>query len=1367
MLPFRTTNGATFSFIVDFKGKELGFANLFFLDHSRQSAPFHLSLRRNTSLAVTNRRSGEDWGPERAHDIVFAEDRNSVAIQFDEDRVTVSLNGHEIFTEDGIYPGLDDIRHVSWGGAILEEGIALGGEANAHRAGIGEVRLEPPLALWGWGYDASRSEQVLGIEIEGIEEQPQIIPDSAPGIAAPLGAQTDRIAFHAPLPGRIWQAAGSEEAVTVHVTCNGMRCGDPLQLTREDVLAQIEEIATRGKPEEQCYAALSAIEHVRFADLYSRLSEPAQSFIRTAAKLYRVLEFLFPEAGEGSAQTAGSTRPDPDPSALVADRIRQELAAALRNDPDRGFVSALRRLLKPYPLPAEALRSLLLEMAEPACQTGEMTELHALAVSLGHGLPSESPIPFENSLRLPFLLLSGNLDDLAQAFEALSKHQGARLSPAVIAWTIRMVLQRETNPWEDRHVDGLLRSFMTLTEALAQGYWWLPCTQMTRTAVALLASCDTLPDILRQRATSFLLRCFGLSQAFWTELRAIRGTRHLPPDLAAAEAAFAGIEAHIGGAADPAGLARALDLFDAFGTIDAPRMRRELLGPSGLPETATGELYSRIRSNRQNPHETALRQLAYPGAAADPALAETARAALQQRWNNVDKAPYYASQTESSRGILALFSRIEAGGPDEEIQAMLAELLPRIRKLSGQISNYIGLGLGLLTLEGLVRLGAEPHAARVLAHMSDLIDAMPLPMKDGLATAPCILTALSALKRTMARRPSPAAQAALSLFPQRNDEIGLMPDAPLERPGWAERAPLFDTIVTVFSCQPYLETRIPPMRAGWLADLEKLGIPYVIVVGGGDGRIAGDVVHLDAPDDYEGLPQKTLKTVEWVYENTDFSYMLKIDDDCFLNVEEYFLSQSYRKFHFYGRALSRTLGAMNRAWHHEKSRSDRARMELDKSPEPSSYADGGGGYTLDRQAMQALLLAARSREGQRLIHSSFMEDKMVGDLLNMRGITVQSEDYYTAIWRRTHGSARPVMRWDNYFLPSAASPCKMIHLDTETAQAWASEVLTSPSLLPRKLWPTFRHAGLGFNSNQLELLTDESDLLRLNQADLAVICTCRNERSRLPAFLGHYRGLGVRCFLFIDNLSDDGTREFLSEQPDCAVFSADTHYNAGRYGTLWQVTAMANLRVGRWSLIADIDELLVYPGWDSATPSLPAHVNGGTFGEADAVRIHMLDMYPRGPLSDAELTSGSPFELAGFTDREPLLETGPYRGPYSNDRTLTSAVRHRLLPGSRPLLYLAQKYALLRYRPWMRFSEGLHYAAELRLAEQELIFCHFKYDAAFAARVHDEVSRGQHFNGAEEYRLYQDALTTNGLCFYDPEISVPWRESAPAKRLFG
>ena len=67
-----------------------------------------------------------------------------------------------------------------------------------------------------------------------------------------------------------------------------------------------------------------------------------------------------------------------------------------------------------------------------------------------------------------------------------------------------------------------------------------------------------------------------------------------------------------------------------------------------------------------------------------------------------------------------------------------------------------------------------------------------------------------------------------------------------------------------------------------------------------------------------------------------------------------------------------------------KSSTTRAAHAIDKSPEPSTYADGGCGYNLSRFAMASILIAATSDRGQRLIRNSFMEDKLVGDLLSRR-----------------------------------------------------------------------------------------------------------------------------------------------------------------------------------------------------------------------------------------------------------------------------------------------------------------------------------------------------------------------------------------------
>ena len=105
-----------------------------------------------------------------------------------------------------------------------------------------------------------------------------------------------------------------------------------------------------------------------------------------------------------------------------------------------------------------------------------------------------------------------------------------------------------------------------------------------------------------------------------------------------------------------------------------------------------------------------------------------------------------------------------------------------------------------------------------------------------------------------------------------------------------------------------------------------------------------------------------------------------------------------------------------------------------------------------------------------------------------------------------------------------------------------------------------------------------------------------------------------------------------------------------------------------------------------------------------------------------------------------------------------SALRHRLIPGTRHDLFAAQKIALLRYQPWMRLAAGLHFVSPPQLARQELFFGHFKYNADFRRKAQDEVARNQHFNDAAEYRKYLTLISEGRSVLYDRDLSCPWAE---------
>jgi hypothetical protein len=346
------------------------------------------------------------------------------------------------------------------------------------------------------------------------------------------------------------------------------------------------------------------------------------------------------------------------------------------------------------------------------------------------------------------------------------------------------------------------------------------------------------------------------------------------------------------------------------------------------------------------------------------------------------------------------------------------------------------------------------------------------------------------------------------------------------------------------------------------------------------------------------------------------------------------------------------------------------------------------------------------------------------------------------------------------FLPGPLSPTLVSHLDDADHLPAVQAGMAQAHLRPLRLWPTHVAPQLGgvVDTNQLELLSAPAGVQALHQAQVLLVAVARNERVLLPHFLAHHRALGIRHFVLVDNLSDDGSREYLLAQPDVVLYSADTEYRHAHFGVSWQQAVLGAHAVGKWVLLADIDEFLVYPGCEQRP--LGDWLAELDAAGHDAVQTLMVDMYPEGDLQTADFTQAAPFEVAAHFDRQPLLRWRLGSGCYSNGPTWLSGLRHRLIPDSAPNLYTSQKLALFRYQPWVRLSEGLHYASNLSVAPQSACFAHFKYHTGFQRKVLQEVARKQHFNGAEEYQKYLAMLAETGGPLADPQHSLRYAGSA-------
>ena len=1333
LLLFPLQKAGLFRFQVDFH--ETPYSNITFFGTDRTHVPFHLSLRFEEGLVVCNdSRADGTWRAERQRAHPLPRQGAVLTIEFTPPRVRVLLGAEVLFDMGARSPlhrqglhGVESITYLHVEGAVQPLDLM----PQAPEDGL---ILDPRLVLRAVGE----------VTDHHLHATPETV--TAPALT-PAAAVNEKAALQALLPGRIWRDLPPEATIVLQLNGpDGAPRGAALHLSRADMANRIETLLAQDPSVADSTLVLTLIEHIRHGALMPLLSLQAQSDARVLARQFDLSDFLEPpDSPTTDAQAVAPVKLLPDPVTSLIQTALARFALSQRQTPPADPL----RVVADIALPPAARQGFFLALSDPFCRAGQ--DFHALAKMAGaEKLPPFTPSQdrWSNSAMAPYLMAEGRITELRPLLWSLAEPGAGWVVTPALAWVGREAISATRLPNEER--EDILYAIMAFISRRVPDYWdRAHCTELNRMAVQLLCNRAMFSYYLSRDLVTFCLSAYALSRQFWQMLETeCDPAQTLPSEIIQARAAFADLQI-TQPAQTPANRQRinaALRQLEALGAQDVARVRRELLGPAGLPQAVDAPLEMSAlmqlpTPDTQSSGRAALRHMAAPcSSPVSDEVGTLAAQTLADLYPDLPRAPQSDLQIALAQQI-ASFTADPAAPP-----ADFSALLTRLDRLAVPAARFLGFGLGLalVTIWG----QTQPNLAQRLATWAaDRIKGLSSDHRTAFdqATAP----RMSWMKLQASGLPQ--AEILQEIF-----EGSPLPKLPLETVIKAEN-PIYDTIITVFSCAPYLETRIPALRDGWLGLLKDLGIPYVIIVGNGDGRLEGDVLHLDAPDDYEGLPQKTLAAIAWVRNHSDFAHMYKIDDDCFVNAPLLFNSLNYRASDYYGRKLRRGLAQTDRVWHQQKSASDRGKFDLDKSPEPSSYADGGSGYALSRRAMDAALDAAQSPEGQRLIQTSFMEDKLLGDLLSLRGIHVDETDYRTTIRRRSFSAATPVAFWQNSFMPSKSAPVMQAHMDTHEGQQEALTGLDRHGLSPRKIWPSYQAVTLGYQSNALELITSEASVAAAAEAVVAVVACVRNEMFMLPHFLAHYRKLGVTAFLIADNVSDDGTREYLAEQPDVALFSVDTDYKLSRYGVAWQQAMMAAVRPGKWSLVADADELLVWQ--EDQRESLPELLASDAFKDADAARLFMLDMYPEGRLESADFASGDPFAEAGFCDRTPFLSTWHGRGPFSNMPTWTSALRHRLIEGARPDLFVAQKIALLRYQPWMRLSAGLHFVGDVKLSKRELIFAHFKYNADFRRKARAEVARRQHFNDAEEYRKYL-ALTSEGRdCIFDPDLSVTWRDS--------
>jgi hypothetical protein len=269
----------------------------------------------------------------------------------------------------------------------------------------------------------------------------------------------------------------------------------------------------------------------------------------------------------------------------------------------------------------------------------------------------------------------------------------------------------------------------------------------------------------------------------------------------------------------------------------------------------------------------------------------------------------------------------------------------------------------------------------------------------------------------------------------------------------------------------------------------------------------------------------------------------------------------------------------------------------------------------------------------------------------------------------------------------------------------------------------------------------------LSSGDMPLVFLCHNDRRFLFSFIAHYRKLGVSRFICVDDQSSDGSKEFLTSQPDVDLWTSPVRYKDARRGKAWREELFAIYGKDRWYLNVDSDEYLLYDGCFE-TP-LPILIKKLESMKTLRLPAPMIDMYP----ADIEAAT-----FDGDDDKMPWTVADCFDA--HGYRVVRNSRFYRIRGGVRRRVFNAEvdltKYPLIYWDDECSLGDNIHQPIPFsrNFSPISMVLLHFKFFSDFQERTATAVEEGQHFGGAREYRKIMDTISVSKTLNFFSEHSV-------------
>lgn len=282
-------------------------------------------------------------------------------------------------------------------------------------------------------------------------------------------------------------------------------------------------------------------------------------------------------------------------------------------------------------------------------------------------------------------------------------------------------------------------------------------------------------------------------------------------------------------------------------------------------------------------------------------------------------------------------------------------------------------------------------------------------------------------------------------------------------------------------------------------------------------------------------------------------------------------------------------------------------------------------------------------------------------------------------------------------------------------------------------------------------LAENRKMKSLTKSDFPLIFVVHNGRRFLPSFLKHYRSIGVTRFVCVDDASDDGTTQYLLEQPDVNVHFSNVRYREAARSKTWRELLAAKYGKNRWYLNVDVDEYLFTGNNSEMTISEYADI---LFSKGiKRLPAPMIDMVPEGDISEAILDSDDimPWEVCEFFDLE------GYSGHADKGGIkLFGGPRKRLWDADAELI----KYPLIYWDKNTSMGVSVHSPrpAYRNYAPVCGALLHFKIFSDIETVSTAAIESGQYYEGSREYKLMYEYFKDNQFKRLTCESSVRFED---------